>query len=544
MIVSYREWVTLMTAQDRRRWWALGALAVSVLAVGLDLTVLNLALPALAGSLHAGTGDLQWFIAAYSLVLAAALLPAGLAGDRLGRRKVLTGALALFGAASLACAYATSSGELIAARAVLGLAAAAILPLSLAVIPVMFTPAEQPRAIALLGGMTFLGYPVGPILGGWLLDHFWWGSVFLVNVPVAVIAVAAVAVLMPESRSEQRPRLDVAGMLVSAAGLAALTYGVIKAGQDGWGDPAALLTMAAGAVALCVFVRLELRRGRAGRQPLADLTLFRSARFGWGTALATLVSFTLFGVLFGIPLYFRDVRGLDSLGSGLRLVPMMAGMGVGLVVGQRLQTPGRGGAAPRMSVRALVTAGLVIMAAGLAAGARTTVSSGTGFAVAWLAATGLGLGLALPAMLGAALSELTPERSGSGSALITASRQVGATLGVAMLGTLLSAVYRSSLVLPHGLPAAGEAAVRSGVSSGVAVAHAVGSDELLASVRSAYTTGLDALLWCGAGIAVLSALAAVVFLPGRGRGRRPRPRAGWQAAGGASARPAGAVQAE
>ena len=420
-----------MTAQDRRRWWALGALAVSVLAVGLDLTVLNLALPALAGSLHAGTGELQWFIAAYSLVLAAALLPAGLAGDRLGRRKVLTGALALFGAASLACAYASSAGELIAARAVLGLAAAAILPLSLAVIPVMFTPAEQPRAIALLGGMIFLGYPVGPILGGWLLDHFWWGSVFLVNVPVAVIAVVAVAVLMPESRSEQRPRLDLAGILVSAVGLSALTYGVIKAGQDGWGDPAAVATMAAGAVATGVFVRLELRLGRAGRQPLADLTLFRSARFGWGTALATLVSFTLFGVLFGIPLYFRDVRGLDSLGSGLRLVPLMVGIGVGLVAGQKLQSPGRGGAAPRVSVRALVTAGLVIMAAGLAAGAETTVTSGAGFTVAWLAATGLGLGLALPAMLGAALSELTPERSGSGSALITASRQVGATLGVA-----------------------------------------------------------------------------------------------------------------
>src|SRR5215470_2019080 len=197
-----------MTAQDRRRWWALGALAVSVLAVGLDLTVLNLALPALAGSLHAGTGDLQWFIAAYSL----------------------------------------------------GLAAAPILPLALAVIPVMFTPAEQPRAIALLGGMTFLGYLVGPILGGWLLDHYWWGSVFLVNVPVAVLAVAAVWVLMPESRSEQRPRLDVAGMLVSAAGLAALTYGVIKAGQDGWGDPVAFLTMAAGAVGIGLFGFLELHR--------------------------------------------------------------------------------------------------------------------------------------------------------------------------------------------------------------------------------------------------------------------------------------------
>jgi hypothetical protein len=172
------------------------------------------------------------------------------------------------------------------------------------------------------------------------------------------------------------------------------------------------------------------------------------------------------------------------------------------------------------------------------------VTSGAGFAVAWLAATGLGLGLALPAMLGAALSELTPERSGSGSALITASRQVGATLGVAILGTLLSAVYRSSLVLPHGLPAAGEAAVRSGVSSGVAVAHAVGSDELLASVRSAYTTGLDALLWCGAGIAVLSALAAVMFLPGRRAAGTAAAAGELAGADGASARPAGAVQAE
>jgi len=198
-----------------------------------------------------------------------------------------------------------------------------------------------------------------------------------------------------------------------------------------------------------------------------------------------------------------------------------------------------------LRVKVLITAGLVIMAAGLAVGTQTTVSSGTGFAVAWLAATGLGLGLALPAMLGAALSELTPERSGSSSALITASRQVGATLGVAILGTLLSAVYRSSLVLPRGLPAAGAAAVRSGVTSGVAVAHTVGSSELLVSVRSAYTTGLDALLWSGAGIAVLCALAAVRFLPGRAAGAAGAAAAGGpEVAGGASARPAGAVQAE
>ena len=190
----------LPAADGARRWWALGALAISVLVVGLDLFVLSLALPTLAVDLHASTGDLQWFVDAYSLVLAAALLPAGLLGDRIGRKKLLIGALALFGVASLACAYSSSTGELIAARAVLGLAAAVILPLALAVLPVMFTPEERPRAIAIVGGATFIGYPLGPILGGWLLDNYWWGSVFLINVPIVVLALTAVVFLMPESR--------------------------------------------------------------------------------------------------------------------------------------------------------------------------------------------------------------------------------------------------------------------------------------------------------------------------------------------------------
>src|SRR5271170_2231107 len=202
--MSYRKVVSVMKNLERRRWWALGALALSVLVVGLDLTVLNLALPTLGTDLHASTGDLQWFVDAYSLVLAAALLPAGLLGDRIGRKRLLLCALAVFGVASLACAYSRSAGELIAARAVLGLAAAVILPMALAVLPVMFSPQERSRAIAAVGGATFLGYPIGPILGGWLLDHFWWGSVFLINVPVVVIAIIAVIFLMPESRSQRR----------------------------------------------------------------------------------------------------------------------------------------------------------------------------------------------------------------------------------------------------------------------------------------------------------------------------------------------------
>src|ERR1022692_2451291 len=326
-----------MSSPETRRWWALGALSLSVLVVGLDLTVLNLALPTLAADLRASTGDLQWFIDAYSLVLAAALLPAGLLGDRYGRKKMLTGALVLFGVASLACAYANSAGELIAARAVLGLAAAVIMPLSLAVIPVLFTAAERPRAIAAVGGATFLGYPIGPILGGWLLDHFWWGSVFLINVPVVVLALIAVTMLMPESRSERRPRLDLPGVLISSAGLTALVYGVINAGEKGWSNSAAIATMAAGVVLLAAFVAWERRVARrVNGEPLIDLTLFRSARFTWGTALSTMVSFALFGILFGVPLYFRDVRGLDSLASGLRLLPLIGGLAVGLAVGQGL----------------------------------------------------------------------------------------------------------------------------------------------------------------------------------------------------------------
>jgi EmrB/QacA subfamily drug resistance transporter len=529
-------------SSDARRWWALVAIAASVLVVGLDLTILNLALPVLSVQLHASTTDLQWFSASYSLVLAAALLPAGMLGDRLGRRKMLLIALVVFGASSAACAFAGSPAELIAARAVLGLGAAVIFPMSIAVLPVLFTPDEQPRAIAAVMGATFIAYPVGPLLGGWLLDNFWWGSVFLINVPVVVLALVAVALLMPESHGARSRRIDIPGIVLSSLGLAGVTYGCIKAGANGWTDPAALGMLLAGAVVLAVFVAWERRAGRHGTA-LVQLELFRSAGFTWGTILTTFVSFAMFGILFAMPQYFQGVRGLDSLGTGLRMLPMIGGMVIGMVAGTRLQTPrkgpdGRPASAPPVGPKILVAAGFVVMAAGLAVGATTSAVSGTAFTATWFGVAGLGLGLAMPAAMNAALGALSAERSGSGSALITAMRQVGATIGVAVLGTVLLSAYRSQLDL-GGLPAAAAGAVRTGVIAGVGVALHLHSAALLDSVRAAFAHGLDVMLAVCAGIAGLSALLALAFLPRRVQADG-RPAGGGSAAGDpGDGRPAG-----
>jgi EmrB/QacA subfamily drug resistance transporter len=505
-----------------RRWWALAAISMAVLVVGLDLTVLSLALPTIATDMHATTGDLQWITDSYSLVIAALILPAGLLGDRYGRKRIMLGALVLFVATSVWCAYSGSIGELIAARAVLGIGAAAVFPMALSVIPVMFGEAERQKAIAVMSGAIFVSYPIGPILGGFLLSHFWWGSVFLINVPVVALALIAVAFLLPESRAERRPTLDPVGVLISSAGLIGLTYGFIKAGEDGWTDTAALATVAAGLVVLTLFVAWEravVRRGRG--QPLVDLSLFRLAGFRWGTILMTLVSFAMFGLFFTVPQYFQEVRGVTPLGSGVRLLPMIGGMLLGMVLGSRLSSarkrPDGSLGLPLLNAKVAVAVGFLVMAGGLAMGALTGQGSSTGFAAAWLAIAGAGLGLAMPPAMNAAVSPLTGERSGSGSALISAVRQVGATIGVAVLGTLLSNGYTSQLSL-GGLPSAAASAARSSVSGGVAVAHLLHSAALLDMVRSAFIHGMDVMLWTCGGIAFASALLALAFLPRRSGG--------------------------
>jgi MFS transporter, DHA2 family, multidrug resistance protein len=496
-----------MNGIGSRRWWALGALAVSLLVVGLDGTVLSVALPTLATRLDASTGQLQWFVDAYLLVLAAALLPAGLLGDRFGRKKLLLGALAVFGASSVACAYAGSAGALIGARAALGLSAAFLIPLSMAVLPVLFEPAERARALGVWVTASAASFPIGPIVGGWLLDRFWWGSVFLINVPVIVLGLVAVAALVPESRNPRAPRLDVPGALTSSLGLAGVTYGFIEAGEKGWGDPVALAALAAGAVVLAGFALWQ--RGVSRRpdgQPLVDLGLFRSRSFTWGMILATVISFSLFGLLFAMPQYFQAIEGADALGTGLRLLPVIGGLLVGSRLGDLV--------ARRAGAKVTVATGLALMAGGLFAGATTGAASGYGLAAGWMGVVGAGVGFGLPAAMDAALGALSVERSGVGSGLIQAGRQVGSAIGVAVLGTVVNSSYRGGLDLA-GLPAQAAATVRESVSAGVAVARQLGSTPLLDLVRGAFVQGMDAmLLVCGV-VTAVGVVLAVLMLPAR-----------------------------
>ncbi|MFE9328913.1 MFS transporter [Nocardia sp. NPDC052278] len=483
-----------MDAPGMRRWLALGALSVAMLTIGLDVTVLTVALPTLAVDLHADTSALQWFSSAYTLALAAVMMPAGALGDRYGRKKFLLAALLLFGAASVVCAFSTSSGELIAGRMVLGVAAATMVPLSMAVLPVLFPEqAERQRALTIWTMSTAIGLPLGPIVGGWLLQHFWWGSAFLLNVPLVIVGAVAVALLVPESRSVNSYPMDLPSVLLSAAGMSAITYGFIRCGEKGWSDRIAWATIVAGALMLGSFLLWQRRIAH----PLVDLALFAAPGFRWGTVYMILVNFAMFGLFFTMPQYFQAVLGADTLGSGLRLLPLIGGLAVGARVVDKLL--------PKAGLRIVLTTGFALLASGLALAALITAHTSYGFAAIALVMLGIGMGFVMPAAMGLAMDDLTVERAGSGSALLQALRQAAGTIGVAVLGTILATQYRSSLGDLNREP------ISDGVNAAVGVARTVGDPVLLSHVQSAFVDGMSAMLWVCAGICVAAAFIAILL---------------------------------
>jgi EmrB/QacA subfamily drug resistance transporter len=486
--------------RDPRRWWALGALVASMLTLGFDMTILNVALPTMAGQLGASTGQQQWMADSYVVVFAALMLPAGLLGDRFGRRRMLVVGLGIFLAGSLVGALAGDVNWVIAARAVMGVGAALVTPLALSVLPSLFGPDERTKAVGVISAASALGLPLGPIIGGWLLNHFWWGSVFLVNVPMAAIGITACVLLLPETRDPASPKVDAVSTALTVAGLGALIYAIIEAPGRGWGDPLILGMLGGAAVLIAALVLRERRMAR----PMLDMSLLAHRGFLFNTLAATLVMFVLSGLLFVLPPYLQAVLGHDAFGTGLRLLPMMGG----LLVAARVAQP----VVARFGSRATVCAGLVVLAFAALLGSRTTVDSGYGFTALWLSITGFGFGFSVVPAMDGALATLPRDRAGSGSGLLMTLRQVGGAIGIALLGSLLASTFRDRLDVT-GLPAKAADTAGNSVVAAHIIAEKAGSAQLAASANSAYVHGMGlVLVICGIA-ALVSALLAGAFLP-------------------------------
>jgi EmrB/QacA subfamily drug resistance transporter len=496
-----------------RRWAILGVLVISLLVVVLDNTVLNVAMRTIADpdkGLGATQSELEWAINSYTLVFAGLLFTAGILADRLGRRLSLTVGLIVFGIASLISAYASSPDQLIAARALMGLGAAAVMPATLSIIANVFDPRERPRAIGIWAGAVGLAVAIGPVLGGLLLEHFWWGSVFLINVPIVIIGVTLVAILVPESRDPKPGRIDVLGVLLSIVGLTLLTYGVIKGGEDGFGETAAWSTLTVGLLVLVAFVLYQRRI----EFPSLDVRLFTNRQFSASTGIIGLVFFAAMGSMFFGAFYLQMVRGYGPLTSGALFVPF--------ALGQIIFAPASSTMVKRFGPKAVSTVGLLLVSAALALWLFIDVDTPIALVAVAFFIQGVGMANVMPPATEAIMAALPREKAGVGSAVSNTIRQLGGALGVAVLGAVVSSVYRSNLTAPAGLPDAAADVARESIAGAYAVAGQAGpaAPALLDGANAAFVTAMHYAAVGSTVFALLGVLVAILWLPGK------RPAAG------------------
>jgi len=499
------------------RWWMLGVTCLAVVVVNLDLTILNIALPTISAALHAGTGDLQWLVDAYSLVFAGVMLPAGMAGDRLGRKRLLLAGLAVFLAASLWCALSVSAGELIAARALMGLGAGIVYPLSLAVVSAAFGDDDRPAAIGILTAAIALALPLGPVLGGLLLQHFSWHSVFWINVPAVCLTLAAGAVLMPESRNPAAPALDTPGSVLSTGAVTCLVWGFINGPEHGWTAPSTWGLLAGSTLLLAAFTLRE----RRSANPVIDPALFADKRFTWGTAATVAVSVALYGILFVATQYLQSVLGQDPVSAALRLMPMMGGLFAG------------GGAvrpiARASGTRLTVAAGLAVLAAGLAVLSQVHLATGYAVVATGLALCGLGTGVSVGAAMNTVMAAAGGDDAGIGASVNSALRNAFGAIAVAVLGSVLSATYAHDLrPALSALSARDAATARASVNQAVQIASRLPSagPDLRAAAGTAFLHGMSTVMLICAAVAVAAIFTSLRYLPGRGiPGGTPSPQA-------------------
>ncbi len=499
-----------MTNADRaydRRWWILLVLCLSLVVITLDNTILNVAIPTLQRDLNANTSQLQWMVDSYTLVFAGLLLTAGSLGDRFGRRGALQIGLTIFALGSVASALATSADQLIGTRAVMGIGGALIMPSTLSILTNVFPANERGRAIGIWAGVSAIGIALGPLAGGFLLSHFYWGSIFLVNVPIAAVAIGAGIFLMPNSKDPHPGKLDPVGALLSIAGLFSLVYAIIEAPQNGWGDPTIVTMFVAAAILLVIFAIWETR----STHPMLDVTFFKNPRFTAASAGITLVFFALFGFTFLLTQYFQLVLGYSAIKTGFALLPFAMILMVTAPLSSRV--------VDRLGTKVVVTTGLSLVTIGMFLQIGLQVDSGY-LEVIWrMAIIAVGMGLTLAPATESIMGSLPLAKAGVGSAVNDTTRQVGGALGVAIIGSALSSYYGSHIesALSGKAPAKVVTAAKSSIGGAIDVAGRLGAagKPVALVAKEAFVGGLHRGALVASLSAFIGAVVAALYLPAR-----------------------------
>jgi EmrB/QacA subfamily drug resistance transporter len=497
--------------QTSRKPVILASLLLAAFAINLDTTIVNVALPTLVRELHASTTQLEWIVDAYNLMFAALVLAAGNLGDRVGRKGVLLAGLVTFGIATLAGALGNSPGELIAARAVMGLGAALIFPATLSLLTNVFTErGERARAIGLWGGTTGIGIALGPIIGGWLLERDGWQSVFFALAPIAALGLILISLYVPSSRDPDAPPADRPGLLLSTAAMAILIYTIIEAPNNGWDSARSLGGFALAAALLVAFIVWE-RRAVA---PMLDVTLFRNLRFSAASGAVTITFFSLMGFIFLVTLYFQFLKGYGPFETGVRLLPVATLTGVTSVLGT--------GLAVRSSTKLVVAGGLISLAAGLAWTSTASASTSYLTIAGQMVLIGSGIGLTSAPATESIMGAVPRAKAGVGSAVNDATRILGGTLGVAVIGSIYASIYASRLTgglgvqLPDAAASAADRSVGGALGAAdqlAASGHAGLAAALSDSASTAFFDGFEIACLVAAAVAIVGAVMALVLLP-------------------------------
>ena len=489
----------------RRRWWTLVVVILAIIAIGLDQTVLNVAIPTLQRELGATASELIWMMDAYIVVFAATLLVCGALGDRYGRAKAFYLGLIIFGLSSLGAAYSQTSGQLIASRAVMGVSGALLMTSTLSIVTNVFPREERGRAIGIWAGVSAMGIFLGPVIGGALLENFWWGSVFLINVPLAALALVAGLFLVPDSKDPHAGAIDYPGFVLSMGAISLLVYGIIEAPSRGWTDLVVLVTLAASVPLTIAFIWWELRVDN----PLLDLSFFKNPRFSAGVSGTSLASFARLGAGFGLTQYLQFVQGYSPLEAGVRMLPMVLGIAVGAGFSDRL--------VKRMGTNWVVSGGLLLLAGGLAALVFWQPETAYWIVGINLFLIAFGVGNVMAPSTDAVMGAVPEEKAGVGSAMNGVARMVAGALGAAIIGSLMYTMYGNMMTdavaaLP---PEAAEAASDSvGAAMYLAESLPAPYGQALASEAAvAFTDSFGWAILIGAAVALVAAIVVAIYMP-------------------------------